>query len=312
MKLPLVGERPKARLKQSPQDFVVRELHDLKPLSRGPFWLVEVTKCDLPTPVLLRQIADYFQVERSSVACAGYKDRCAVTTQWLTLPAPLASRKAPPLEHLVEWKPLGFLEQALRPGNLRANQFRIRLEGLPADYRLEPAWQAQLPLGWANYYGIQRFGSDNHNWQEGLNQLRQPPPRRQCRRWPNNYAISSVQSQLFNQFVEMRLQEDRFLALPGDWVLTAEGERLWESGLEGLPLGPIWGYKLLEPSQDELRVLQSVGLTAHSFYPFRAPGSRRPICLKLPPIRQDRDWFEFELPPGCYATVLLEHFFDLS
>jgi tRNA pseudouridine13 synthase len=331
MKLPLQFSsdlRPQVRLKSCPEDFQVDEIHDHDPGEEGEFAVVEVVKRDLTTPALLKAVAEHFQVTRDQVACAGFKDRVAVTRQRLSLPATCLPGGPPDLPQILQWKPLGRQSTPLRPGQLSGNQFRIRLRGIQDPSWLDKAWRRQQAVGFANYYGIQRFGPDNENWRIGLDMLRHPPERRSRRRWPHNFVLNSVQSQLFNLFLEERIESGRFQILrAGDWcdslpsrgARPAGGDREEQRLLQRFeltPLGPIWGYKLERPSAEEQGLLQRLGLTSESFRPFRAPGSRRPIRLPLPKLTvhsQDEDvTIAFRLPAGSYATVLLSHFFELE
>ena len=331
MRLPLQFpsvQRLKARIKSCPEDFQVCEVHNNQPGDQGDFAVVEVAKRNLTTPALLRTVAEHFQLSRDQVACAGYKDRLAVTRQRLSLPAPLLHQPPPVREEILEWRPLGLQPAPLRPGQLSANHFRIRLRGIHQPADLETMWQRQQPVGFANYYGIQRFGPDNENWTPGLEMLRNPPERRLRKRWPHNFVLNSVQSQLFNRFLEDRIQRGHFQLLKaGDWCDTipasqprqALGQRHEQERLQRFEwtiLGPIWGYKLVSPSDTEQALLQKLGLTSESFRPFRAPGSRRATRLPLPQLEmaeQEGDLvLSFHLPPGSYATVLLSHFFELE
>lgn len=337
MRLPLQfpsEQRPQAIIKRCPEDFQVTELHHQVPGSIGDFAVLEVLKRDLTTPVLLRHLAEYFEIARESLGCAGYKDRTALTRQRLTLPSQCWGKARPNLPEILEWRWLGRQDSPLRPGHLVGNHFEIRLRQVESGAWLEKAWERQQPVGFANYYGVQRFGPDAERWQQGMEMLRHPPPRRQCRRWPHNFELIAAQSHLFNDFLNNRVQAGRFQVVRnGDWVLSLSGDsalRIGDSARRSdggaqdraalakfslLPLGPVWGYKLESPSLEEREILQKWELKPESFRPFRAPGSRRPLRLPLPTLDWRAEgadlWLCFQLPPGSYATILLEHFFQL-
>lgn len=283
---PVRHERPPAVIKTGPEDFLVREVGDA-PAGSGKFWWVRVTKRAMTTPEMLARIADHYGIHKEEVGTAGYKDRWAITTQRLSLPARCAEGPGP--SGFEGWEPLGFHPEPLKPGQLHGNEFAIVVrEADLAD--LGERWKNQAEVGWANYYGIQRFGPTNNNWATGLEMLKNPPPKHKRKRWPHNFVINSVQSQLFNRFLEKRIREGKF---------------------EETEYGPIWGYKLSDPTPDELEVLREAGLTPESFRPFRAPGTRRMARLRLPELSLEDRTVRFVLPPGAYATVLLEHFFEL-
>lgn len=321
--------RPRCGWKALPEHFQVQEVGSVEPLGCGEFLLVDVCKRDLTTPTLIRSLASHFSLSPGAIGCAGFKDRCAISSQRLSLPASIG--EPPKLPGLLHWQPVGLHPETIRPGQLRGNRFTVLLgTAAPREAAefLRTMLLRQKPVGWANYYGIQRFGPHDESWQKGLAQLRQPPGRRERARWPHNFPLNSFQSHLFNQFLRQRIEAGRFASLKaGDWCqplpagipFRSDGskeEREKFLRFELAPLGPIWGYKLSEPTDEERSLVTSWGLNAESFRPFRAPGSRRPLRLPLPTveteIRPDGLECRFELPAGSYASVLLEHFFCLE
>lgn len=332
MKLPLqfASElRPKAQIKACPEDFQVTEIPLSEVSGQGDYAYFEVVKRNLPGHALVRAIAEHLDIPTSQVTTAGTKDRLAIARQRLSLPARFLQAGPPPLDEILEWRALGLHPEPLRPGHLKGNLFQVRLLGEGLGVWLSQAWQRQQPVGWANYYGIQRFGNDNKNWGVGLEMLHNPPPRSKRQRWPNNFVLASVQSQIFNEFLEKRIALGRFQALSqGDWCDTLPASQPFQArgdvdekraflDFRLSSLGPIWGYKLLQPTLEELALLETHGLTQRSFQPFRAPGSRRATRLPLAPLLQCQAeekslTIEFELPPGSYVTVFLEHFFQLE
>lgn len=298
-----------------------------EPTSRQGEWaVIRVTKRGITTATLTRAVASHFGLGREEVGTAGFKDRFAIATQELTIPARCARLAPPLLEGLERWKVRGYRDHPLRPGQLQENRFNVILAGWgeTEGAALQQAWQEQRPTGWANYYGPQRFGPDNANWPLALAQLQHPPPRAQRQRWPHNYLLNSLQAQLFNEFLRRRVLSDRFAWLEaGEWFAEAsqprehlQAEHSGPLELTRLPLGPMFGHKLEVASADEQALLDEVALAPASFAPFRAPGSRRAWRLPLPKlettVQPEGLQVKFALPPGCYATVLLEHFAQLS
>ena len=82
--------------------------------------------------------------------------------------------------------------------------------------------------------------------------------------------------------------------------------------------GPLFGPKMKNPQgkplEREQAVLANAGLDRTAFHQFKklTPGARRPLLIRLNELEiEPADmglWFRFELPPGCYATVLLNEF----
>ena len=183
------------RLRESPEDFRVRELEAFDPdpldADRGsyPELVVRVTLRDWDTNDFARRVSDALGISRERVSWAGTKDKRAVTTQLFTLrevdPADLPDIRGAEIE------PLGRAGRSLSFGDLAGNAFDIRVTdtvidvrervaGVVRDLRAfaggedepdaggdtataapadEGAPIADATVGVPNYFGQQRFGS---------------------------------------------------------------------------------------------------------------------------------------------------------
>jgi tRNA pseudouridine13 synthase len=139
------------------------------------------------------------------------------------------------------------------------------------------------------------------------------------------FFVSAYQSALFNRLLARRLDAiDRLMA--GDLanlrgrsavflVEDAAAEQPRADRMEISPSGPLYGYKLTiaqgVPGEMEQRVLDEEGLALEDF---RVPGlgikgARRPLRV---PLDEYRVWYDeglmlsFALPPGSYATIVLD------
>uniref|UniRef100_UPI0024697976 tRNA pseudouridine(13) synthase TruD n=1 Tax=Halorubrum sp. Boch-26 TaxID=2994426 RepID=UPI0024697976 len=119
------------RLRESPDDFRVRELEAFEPeplgVDRGsyPELIVRVTLRDWDTNDFARRVSDALGISRERVSWAGTKDKRAVTTQLFTL------REVDPDElpaiRGAEIEPLGRAGRRLSFGDLAGNAFEIRV-----------------------------------------------------------------------------------------------------------------------------------------------------------------------------------------
>ncbi|WP_123619418.1 tRNA pseudouridine(13) synthase TruD [Halorubrum sp. CSM-61] len=173
------------RLRESPEDFRVRELEAFEPEPLGadpgsyPELVVRVTLRDWDTNDFARRISDALQISRERVSWAGTKDKRAVTTQLFTLrevdPDDLPEIRGAEIE------PLGRAGRGLSFGDLAGNAFEIRVaETVPeapervadavSDLRAfggdggkatvsGPDGIDAAAVGVPNYFGQQRFGS---------------------------------------------------------------------------------------------------------------------------------------------------------
>src|SRR3954453_1600363 len=145
------------KLKQSPDDFQVEELTDVRP-GAGPFALYRLDKSGWSTPDALAAVRRRWQIDLRRLSYGGLKNRPARTTQYLTI------HNGPRRDlshHTVTLTYLGQVAGPYTSEHIRANRFRVTLRGLSADRR--PQNEARLAevaaQGVPNYFDDQRFGS---------------------------------------------------------------------------------------------------------------------------------------------------------
>lgn len=76
----------KARLRATPEDFVVDEILGFEPAGAGAHVLLRVRKRDANTDWVARELARLAGCRPSEVGYAGLKDRRALVTQWFSVP----------------------------------------------------------------------------------------------------------------------------------------------------------------------------------------------------------------------------------
>jgi tRNA pseudouridine13 synthase len=137
------------------------------------------------------------------------------------------------------------------------------------------------------------------------------------------FFVSAYQSALFNRVLAARLETVNRL-LQGDlaWihgkgavflVEDPEVEQERADRLEISPSGPLYGFKLTvaqgQPGEMEQQVLDEEGVRLEDWREVKVKGARRPLRV---PLREVRTWYDqglvlsFTLPPGAYATVVLD------
>lgn len=327
--LPGIG----GRLKDQPDDFVVEEIPAYEPSGTGEHLYLWIEKRDLPHDILLRRLAKVLEMSPNDIGTAGIKDKRAVTRQYVSVPAKAAAR----VEQL-NADDLRVLKAAphgnkLRTGHQHGNRFSIVIRDVveDADKRAAAIVAILRTSGFPNYYGEQRFGIDRQTLTLGLDLLAgRKSPRDipfQKRKFLLRLALSSVQSDLFNQSLVLRLQDGLLhTVLNGDVMeviesggkfvvddVEREQARLNERQLS--VTGPMFGVKMLSPNgialERESRLLESSGLKVSDFsnYAQLLSGARRafivyPRDLVTAPV-DGGVRFDFSLPTGTYATVLL-------
>lgn len=319
---PLTGQ-----FRTLPEDFIVDEHMEIPLSGTGEHLWLQVRKTSSNTDWVAIQLANAAGIAAKDVGYAGQKDRHAVTTQWYSLQLP---GKADPdfsaLPPQIEILQTCRHDKKLRRGALSSNRFILTLRHCTGDFaQAENICQQMTMHGIPNYFGEQRFGNDGGNvekaarWFSG--ELR-PKTRNQC-----SLYLSAARSWIFNHILAQRVQDNTWnQRLPGD-VFILEGSHAWfvdddapnlQTRLDNLdihPSGALWGKGQLD-SQGMIRDLET---TQAANFPILCAGlekhglkqERRALRINVGEIQ-----FEmldtttirlgFTLPPGAYATVLLE------
>jgi tRNA pseudouridine13 synthase len=315
------------RLRAEPEDFRVDELPLYPPLGHGDHTFVSVEKRRRTTEDVANSLARLAGVKPRDVGYAGRKDREAVTTQWFSVPGLDPDRaiefSAPGLRVIeADRHP-----HKLRTGQLRGNRFRIVVRDIDAaaSERSIERFEALASDGMPNRFGPQRFGRDGENVAKAQQILKGESPR--IDRRTARFLISALQSAVFNEALRSRDLPLGALEL-GDVAMVHESggsfvvedldrEAARAATFEISATGPIFGPRLLSPTgRPALRERAAFARFGVDVDALRMPrgiklrGARR--LLRVRPSRLDAsatgDVLElgFELPPGSYASVLLE------
>lgn len=310
------------RIREAFEDFQVDEVPARAPAGDGEHLHVQFRKADYTTRWLIDHLRRELGLDGEAIGHAGMKDRRAVTTQWLSLPA--SSLDDLPDVALPDGIALLRVERhatKLQEGDLAGNRFAIRVRGAAGQADAARAIMAELAAqGVPNYYGPQRFGTEGDNAERGLLALKKGL---KPRGWLDKLRTQAVQSFLFNDWLAARLAGGTFATvLLGDIAhkhatggkfqvgdVAAEAPRA--AAFEISATGPMFGKKYHEAHDDarqiEEAVLAAMGVDRALFKPL--PGTRRPIRVPLADwaIEEAEDGYvaRFFLPAGGYATSVL-------
>jgi tRNA pseudouridine13 synthase len=290
-----------------PEDFQVDEVPLYSPSGKGEHLYVRLWKRRLTTRDAVRMLADATGVPVSEMGTAGMKDKHAVTTQWVSLPA----RRAKPVEEWALPEGLRVVESArhgnkLRTGHLRGNRFRIHVTGAEpgALGRAGAIIERLRERGLPNYFGAQRFGHGGNNVPDALAWLTGEcgrGPRRRVPPFERKLFASVVQSEVFNRYVTARMEEDLSRPLAGEVVrLEGSGAVFAVDDVEKEtprwlardihPTGPMVGPKMKpasgRPLELEMAAAGSLGLDdamSRELGRF-ADGTRRDLFVPLPDV----------------------------
>jgi tRNA pseudouridine13 synthase len=215
----------------------------------------------------------------------------------------------------------------IKTGHVATNRFDVLITGVQTDTaaRAEAIANRLKQKGLPNFYGVQRFGHQMGNLDQGLAILLSG---RKARGRKTVFLVSAIQSALFNLWLRQRMERGQFgVILPGDIAKktdtggmfqvtdTQEAAQRFEAH-QIVYTGPIFGHKMKRAGETagmaEDSLLDGFGLTRAHFKRLRAGGTRRPAVLypddlEIAPSEQGLR-LRFSLPAGAYATTLLREF----
>jgi len=146
------------KLKQTPGDFLVEELTDVRAGERGSFALYRLDKTGWTTPDALQIIGRRWNIPWQRMNYGGMKDRHATTAQYLTIFG--GPRRDLELER-IQLTFLGQVNEPYSSRDIRANRFTIAVRSLSVEdeARIAGAAGEVERAGYPNYFDDQRFGS---------------------------------------------------------------------------------------------------------------------------------------------------------
>jgi tRNA pseudouridine13 synthase len=315
-----------ARIRATPEDFLVEELDAFAPDGAGEHLLLTIEKRGMNTAFAAQRIAAWAGVPESAIGYAGMKDRHAVTRQRFSVHLP--GREAPDVATLVSDDMRVLAEdrhaRKLQRGALRGNRFVLTLREVVGELESIEHRLAEIAThGFPNYFGEQRFGHGGGNLEAAQRMFAGQRVRRDKR----SLLLSAARSELFNVVLALRVADGSWCrGLPGElWMLAGSRSVFGPEPDPGAlaarvaahdvhPSGPLWGLGELR-TDGACRALEETALALYE--PIR-------VGLEQAGLKQERralrtiagglvwKWLQpdvlrlgFELPPGSYATSLL-------
>lgn len=115
------------KVKQTPEDFVVREIGDTCLAKDGPHAIYRLSKKGIGTIEAINVINRVWHITRSDTSIGGLKDKHAGTEQFISIYRGPRRGFQHRLFHL---EYLGQIDQPIRPQSIKANHFTICLRTL--------------------------------------------------------------------------------------------------------------------------------------------------------------------------------------
>lgn len=146
------------KVKQTPSDFIVREVSDYAPAKEGMHSVYRLNKTSVGTIEAINLILQLWNIRRSLLSTGALKDRHAQTEQLISIyRGPMKD-----LQHYsISLKYLGQSDQPIRPDSFSANHFTIVMRDLAKNdtEKIQERIKEINQYGIVNYFDEQRFGS---------------------------------------------------------------------------------------------------------------------------------------------------------
>jgi len=317
----------KGRLRVRLEDFRVEEIPQFEPSGEGSHLWLQVEKRGANTDWVAGQLASQAKCAARDVGFAGMKDRHAVTTQWFSLPA---SQLQP--EHWRDWDipdtrilKTSLHQKKLKRGVLKGNRFSLVVRDLVGETgALQQRLEKMKSRGLPNYFGPQRFGHNGSNVWRAARWLDKGGRLARAKR---SIYLSAVRSFLFNEVLAERVRLKQWDRLIDGDVVSLDGSHsvfvaaLPDADLEKRcqefdlhPTGPMPGDSPFGPEREaaelESRLLERYTDLIEGLRKARVDASRRSLRLCLGDLdwelQDDRLSIGFTLPPGAYATTVVD------
>ncbi len=309
-------------IKSCPDDFFVSEILGYPLSGEGEHLYIRLEKKLMNTEEMAKLISRTFHLSPRQISYAGLKDKFATTEQWFSLHMP--GQANPEIEKLnserVRVLDVVRHNKKLQKGALSANQFKIKVQDMVLNDAMEEKISQVEQHGVPNYFGGQRFGRNGNNILEAKSLLLEG--KKIKNRHLKGMYYSTARSYLFNHLLSHRVgQKNWHRAVDGDLLmlrgtnsffkadddLVALNQRIIEKDIS--PALVLWG-KGDEKASDKALFLQEEALAPYEDWCVALEqhdlrkAYRQSILFPESLVFYDKT-FEFTLPKGTYATVLL-------
>lgn len=311
-------------IKQSPEDFIVKEISNVKTKESGEFQIYLLKKTDYTTEKAVQTIADQLNLPRKFIGYAGNKDKVAVTEQYISIKT---KNKVNLSLKDIQLNFIGYTDQPISLGDLEGNEFEIKVKNLDdSGIIFFNNRSKENPLIFPNYFGEQRFSKNNAaigkllikgDFKKAIDLILETEGgyeekiRESISNKPNDFVnalstlpkkvlklyIHSYQSYLFNIMLKKIIDEK---------IKT-----------DTLPLIG-FGTEVNDPLIKE--ILKKESISPRDFIIRKMPllssdGEYRNAFVKADNfsyeiLNEKGIKLKFSLPKGCYATVLIDYLFN--
>lgn len=308
-------------IKKRPEDFIVTEIQEYELKQSGEYAIFLLHKTNYTTLAAINEIGKFLHIPAKKIGYAGLKDRCAITYQYISVPARFKEKLQTLTRDNITLTFQTFDDSPIYIGKLTANSFTIKVY----DYtRIEPRDFL------INYFGEQRFSTHNHiigrallqkNFELAINLIQQTAESFLQRKiqfilesQPNNY-IGALQ-QLDGRHIKLYIHAYQ------SYIWNQTVEKYLESQSKSLDdlthiFVPLVGFDFNRNDTDVVlfdiisHLLEKDTITPRDFI-FKSikhivcEGGKRQLCVPISNLTINENTLSFTLPKGSYATEVIK------
>ena len=146
------------KIKQKPEDFIVKEISNLE-FKSGNYLICVLKKKSYTTMRATSQIATALEIKVKDIGFAGIKDKNAVTEQFISLKGVDKGRISKVKLKDISLKFAGYSDKPISLGELEGNEFIITVRDVDAKQIKKLEKNKQFLM--SNLFGEQRFSKNN-------------------------------------------------------------------------------------------------------------------------------------------------------
>jgi len=323
------------KIKQKPDDFIVKEIPDFDIQEKGKYPIFLLKKINYTTEDAIERIAAHFHIKQKFIGYAGIKDKKAVTEQFISINV-LKKKFASLQIKDIELKFMGYNDDPIYLGRLKGNIFIITVRNLKQGDidRLKEKIKSTLVI--PNLFGEQRFSKNNvyigkllikRNFEEATKQILKQ--RRKIEQLVNEHlekhphdvigAIRKIPLKIRKLYVHAYQSE-----LFNRAAVTYLGKEKRNIKIPIIGFGTEFKNKVVSEIYKDIMVKEDITLRdfiIRGMQELSSTGNMRDVLIELHSFKivnidndelnsnKEKVIVSFNLPKGCYATVVIDYLF---
>ena len=146
------------KIKEKPDDFIVKEIAEIKIQSRGKYLVCLLKKTNYTTIRAIEEIARTLRIPIKNIGFAGIKDKNAITEQYISIKGTTTTKILKLNLKDIKIMFIGYSNEPISLGELLGNEFIITIRTLThSQIEKFESTSNLMP----NYFGPQRFSKNN-------------------------------------------------------------------------------------------------------------------------------------------------------